>query len=292
MSSSKLGVLYAATEEDYIEEAHASGKSVREQMPDLDLAIATAPTIGSDPIDSDLFDYVIKLDSPQYGYVDKISGMLATPFERTLYLDTDTHICGSFPELFDLLDQFDIAVASTVFGHQPPNEIHETNIPNATDAFPQPQAFPIYNTGVVAYESTHMLLSFLRRWKERFTGNGPLSNRYIGDQEAFAAELYESNLRIASLTDEYNCRGAGRLAGEVKIIHATHEENRQKCSKFNAETGEVRTFIERWNSMLEVSTRMTNYSPYRSAYLYATETITNGTQYALRCIRKQYQRLL
>lgn len=37
--------------------------------------------------------------------------MLHSPFEHTIFLDTDTFVCGDFSELFDLLDHFDIAMS-------------------------------------------------------------------------------------------------------------------------------------------------------------------------------------
>ncbi|EHK02479.1 hypothetical protein HRED_04318, partial [Candidatus Haloredivivus sp. G17] len=62
--------------------------------------------------EDDAFDEV-RIEEPNEGS-DKIQYMDKSPFNKTLLLDTDTLIVDDITELFDLLEQFDIA-----FAHNP-----------------------------------------------------------------------------------------------------------------------------------------------------------------------------
>jgi hypothetical protein len=90
MSSDYRGVLYVATSDEFIEEANSSARSVREVMPDVSIAI-----VSDRDVKSNVYDFCIKLDSPEYGFGDKILAMKQTPFEKTLYLDADTYVQSS-----------------------------------------------------------------------------------------------------------------------------------------------------------------------------------------------------
>ena len=63
------------------------------------------------PQDRDLFEQVITIEDPQYSYVDKVNAMPLSPYNRTLFLDTDTYVYASLEHLFVLLDRFELAAA-------------------------------------------------------------------------------------------------------------------------------------------------------------------------------------
>src|SRR6266550_8544105 len=101
-----VGVIYVATgSPNYIDEACNSAYSCKEKMPEMHI------TIFSDQrINATCFDKFIILQSSHNGYLDKIMAMQQSPYERTLFLDTDTYICSNFSELFGLLDKYDIGI--------------------------------------------------------------------------------------------------------------------------------------------------------------------------------------
>ena len=98
------GLLYIAHGSKYVEAAVGSARSVRRVTPGMPIAIATD---GPAPAE---FDEAIPIDEPD-GYRAKIVGMLNSPFDRTLMLDVDTYAAADLSEVFQVLDQFDIAAA-------------------------------------------------------------------------------------------------------------------------------------------------------------------------------------
>jgi len=192
------GVLYVATEQELVDEAQIAAESVREVMNQIPIAIAT-----SEQLHPEGFDEVINLTSPAYGFKDKILGMEKTPFEKTLYLDTDTYMNDGVSELFELLEEFDIAAA-----HNANRDLY-TNITLGV-----PPSFPEYNSGVVAFTNPPSS-TFFDTWVENF------SETHKGDQPSFRKTLYSDDARIATLPREYNYmpRYPEHLVKPIKILH-------------------------------------------------------------------------
>lgn len=280
MNVNNCGVLYVATGDEYVTAATNSARSFKNSMPEIPVAIATDASSNLN-----IFDQIIHLENPEYDYVDKINGMLKSPFERTVFLDADTHVNAPFPELFNILDQFDIAAAIAAYGHQPPNEVHGEAIP-----FQQPPSFPIYNTGVISYRNSTKLKEFFQEWQKMYSGAHELGHRNFTDQESFADRLYHSNLRLATLTQEYNFRVASRIGGEVKIIHGRHEDTIKKAKLLNKKQNHLRLVIERWNGTVETYTARYD-SPTSSVAGYAKESINNSSRYGIKSGKKVFSRI-
>lgn len=193
------GVLYIATGEEFQKEAAVSAQSVRSTMPTINIAIIT-----DSYIPSDIFDKVIIVDDPNQSFTDQIRFLPNSPYDKTVYLDTDIYMHEPVDELFSLLDQFDIGVAHAQGGTSwPVQKI--------------PSSFPEYNSGVVAYRSRN-IQDFCEKWMVNYheiKGNKPQN------QPSFRKTLYESDLRIGTLPREYNCmfRHPGHVNGTVKLFH-------------------------------------------------------------------------
>jgi lipopolysaccharide biosynthesis glycosyltransferase len=123
----------------------------------------------------------------------KVDYLRSTPFERTLFLDTDTRVLCPLDDLFDLLDRFDVAMAHA----------HKRAIAakQATLRITVPDTFPQYNSGVLLYRKTEDVLMALGEWRERFHSEGEIT-----DQKALREILWAGDLRIATLPPEYNVR--------------------------------------------------------------------------------------
>ena len=131
-----------------------------------------------------------------------------SPFERTLALDADVWLAEPVPEVFDLLDRFDLAAA-----YAPWREGYPVNVPDA---------FPEHNCGVVAFRKDVILLDFMNDWERRFRERYRDIEEIKGfhnDQPAFREALYYSRVRVATLPAEYNWRGVGYVWGKVKVLH-------------------------------------------------------------------------
>lgn len=204
----KQGILYIATESSFIQEAKKSARSVRNVMPDVPIALVTEASESSD-----FFDEVVHVKNPHKSFRDKPSYMSHSPFDRTIYFDTDIKVNSEIPELFDILEYFDIAVAQNTmryglegYGKSPQNT--------------PPKTFPEYNTGVISF-NTKQMKTLQKEWIEEYKQDKERCRCEPPDQPSFRRVLYQSNLRIATLPRNYNCvfRRPDYINGEIKVFH-------------------------------------------------------------------------
>jgi hypothetical protein len=227
----RQGVIYIATGERHVAEALVSAKSLKTHMPHVAVTLYTDQSV----VASDVDDVVAFAAD---GYLSRIPVLEGSPYERTLFLDSDTYVCGDLAGLFTLLDEFDIALA-----HSPTRAIYEVE--------GIPDSFPEFNAGVIAYRRSARVKAALRDWADRFArfqeqrGRGeirwlrPEGKRiYTHDQGALRAALYRSRLRIATLPPEYNCRFTepGIVDGPVQILHGRGPDLAEVAAAFNATT--------------------------------------------------------
>jgi hypothetical protein len=204
------GAVYIITKDQrYVDLLLISAASLKRAMPDLPITV-----FSQFPVDGTCFERVIPVEPSQDGFYDKAKLLRQTPYDRTLFLDADTYVVEAVPELFSMLDYFDCAAT------------HEEYV--NTDWFSRyprpdiPACYPEFNTGVVAFKRSETIDRFLQHCDELYQSfleekPGPP----IGDQIFFRVAAYFSDIRIATLPREYNCkfRGQGYLNGRVKIIH-------------------------------------------------------------------------
>lgn len=214
MSHFDRGILYIATGPSFVAEALQSARSIKAVWSDIPLALIT-----DTPPEADCFAHV-EIVPARRNSSDKPRYMANSPFERTVYLDADTYCCAPFPELFDLLDRFDIAAAYddgrfTERTDPASGEQHFIKVPGIPDCFPE------LNSGVIAYRHWPAVDALLKRWAADYEEgrDGPLLDHR--DQPSFRAALYNSQVRLGVLPAEYNfrlvCPGFARNA--IKIIH-------------------------------------------------------------------------
>jgi len=205
----RQGVVYVATGKKYYDEARISVRSLKATNK-LRAAIFT-----DQPKGDANFDIHIPVTSTGEGFMDKVVNLKGSPFEYTLFLDTDTFVCADLSDLFLLLDEFDVAAA------------HDHLVREVYAVAGVPQAFPEFNTGVLLFRNSRVFLELLNEWvltlkkeKESFAQKKVLGKGFP-DQPPFRKTIYGSGLRIATLPPEYNCmfRFAGSVVGEVKIMH-------------------------------------------------------------------------
>lgn len=192
------GFLYIAVGEKYLKEALISAQQLNRVMPEYPITIVTHREL-----EEEYFDSVVVVDSLEK-YSEKVVNM-RMPYERTLFVDMDTWIVSPVDELFDLLDQFDIALS-----HNPGRNYDKNE--------EVPEGFPQHNTGVIAMRKNSRTKGLLERWGEEYKRPEEPDDL---DQTSFRKALYESNCRFTVLPPEYNCRynRPGAVQGEVKIFH-------------------------------------------------------------------------
>ena len=147
------GAIYILTQNDrYVNLALQSIASVKRVMPDLPVTV-----FSQFPISSPLIERVISVQPAQDGFYDKTRIMRESPYERTIFIDADIFVVEPFPELFGLLDRFDIAAT------------HEEYV--NTDWFHRyprkdiPTSFPEFNTGIMVFKRGPQINALMKDWE-------------------------------------------------------------------------------------------------------------------------------
>lgn len=185
-TSGGRGVLYIATGAAHAEAARLSAASVRASNPGLAIAIRT-----DQPLAGPEFDLVEPVPDPHRR--SKVDHLGASPFARTLYLDSDTRVRGDLTDMFGLVERFDMACAL--------RELATGRHRRARGRGDVPASLPEYNSGVLLYRRSGPVDAFFTAWQEAYRSLGKAP-----DQPAFRDALWASDVRITVLTPHYNAR--------------------------------------------------------------------------------------
>ncbi len=187
------GVIYIAFGEKYVKQAVHSAESVKKHSPDLEIAI-----ICDENVTDKIFDHVIvKEVSHKRAKVDYIS---ESPFEYSLYLDSDTEVVMDISDIFSLLKKYDLAMAHcfTRKRERWAKKIEEyDNIP---------YAFSEFNGGVVLFKRSPNSSKFFELWKEKFYKYKDITKGW--DQASLRMAAWETKAAIHTLPPEFNVRSA------------------------------------------------------------------------------------
>lgn len=186
-----------------------SASSLKRAMPELPITV-----FSEFPIASEFFDNFIPVKSSGDGFYDKALLAQQTPYDRTLLIDADTYVLSSVAELFQLMDRFDCAAT-----HE---EYLSTDWWNRYPTPEIPDSFPEFNTGVLVYRRSPVMEKLIQQWASLYKSfRDARPGDAINDQPFFREAVYKSEVRIATLTREYNCkfRGQGYLNRMVKVLH-------------------------------------------------------------------------
>lgn len=234
------GVIYYATGEKHISEAVRSAESLKQHLPEISITLFSPerPT-------SSCFDNHISIQNHSEPLLDYISYLKKTPYDKTLFLDTDTYICGDISSVFDLLDEFDIAAAHDPVRH---SSRYDPNVP---------ETFPSFCTGVIPYRQTQDVFDFFTEWENLYRDYAeniserlysPSGSTYANDCPLFREALYYSDLRSNILPDEYNCKflypGYAQL--KIKILHIHHSNPQEIAKVANEHAGMRRVHTGEW----------------------------------------------
>ncbi len=208
------GILYIAAGEKFIEAAIHSAESVLKHSPGLATHLYADWQNYSFNFDQSTYPFtsVEKIQDPHRR--SKVDYLPLTPFDYTLYLDTDTELNTDIIEMFRLLERFDIAI----------NHAHRRNDKYRLETWrlELPQAFPQHNGGVILYRKTTQVIKFLEDWRDQYHKNFP---HHQQDQITLRELLWLSDLRIATLPPEYNVRYIkyvfiwSKTEAQAKIFH-------------------------------------------------------------------------
>lgn len=200
----KTGVIYLAYGMKYVDEAVFSATSMKKFNPSLSVTLFT--NISDFELKFKCFDNVIVLKENYDPYKMKIFAMLSSPYENTLFLDTDTKILNDVTAPFNYLSEHDIAIAGmrwlnpdlTFRDFEKKSEIRPGEI--------------IFNTGVIYFRSSEAFKKFGDVWFSRVAKSGVGIPNVDRDQRQFNDMLDEAlnvqlGLKIKPISNKiYNCR--------------------------------------------------------------------------------------
>lgn len=198
------GILYIATGSRYVEEARRSARSIKRLRPDLPVCVITDQKITAD------HDFDIVLDAEDVrshnaesylaldraAYYRKILPLLQSPFEKTIFLDSDTYVAEPLDDLFRLLDHFDVLVT-------PAFVTHDYDFERSAQPFSQiPAAFGYFNTGLMAWRRSVATEAFIHRWHKNYEQH--VSKHTVNDQPGLRLTLFEGGVNFHVLPTCYN----------------------------------------------------------------------------------------
>lgn len=178
------GVIFATTGKNYTELAERAARSVKENCPGLEVDLFT-DQLGEMPV----FDRIHQLEDPHRR--SKIDAMILSRFDKTLYLDADLFVIADIRDVFEVLDRFDMAMAH--------DDSRNTEHCHIFWSKPLPNAFPQFNSGVIAFRRNSKVVELLERWSIVVR-----ENHLKIDQPVLRELVWDSELRIATLPCEYN----------------------------------------------------------------------------------------
>lgn len=229
------GLLYLAKGETFVAEAERSARQTAAVMPEYPITL-----VADREPDADCFDTVI-IDKSSFEKRDKPRALQQTPYDQTIYLDTDTFLAGSIDGLFEVLDKFELGLR---------RDQGQSHVPESSTL---PKSFPEFNTGVITYQSAVSVMAMLEDWKRRCRPTDEF------DQRSLRPALYHSDVRFTPLPNRYNCQyhWDNVVDGPVKVFHgplfdpkANEIALQEAISKLNS-SHEVRLHY-RWGGTLFV----------------------------------------
>jgi hypothetical protein len=243
LAAAPAGIVYSCSGESYIAEALRSARSsiAHNALPHV---LFTSTEVTSEPGLS-----TVRFEPSANAYADKIANMRRSPFERTIYLDTDTFVVEEIVHVLALLDHFELAVA------QDPSRRR-----NGDQQVPD--AFGEFNTGVIAWRADERIAAFMSSWEETylswlehepFAGAARASAKRrarlepgrapswggAADQPAFRHCAWEHDVRLFVLPAEYNLRlgEPATIIDRVRVIHGRHDDYASLAARINERQG-------------------------------------------------------
>ncbi len=241
MLKQSRGVIYMAIGKEFVEEAIFSAKSFRKHM---NWPITLYTNLPEFAAEENVFDEIVRIQqSGRRPQRDKLVSMLQSPYDETLFLDTDVYIGASLDDCWEILKYFDMAISG--------DRRYKDFLPSGIEV---PQSFKEVNLGVVFFKKSEKTIETLTaslKVYDELSAKHPNIGVYSCDQTAFRIASFYSGISIAPLAEEDNCRFAtyGKLNGNVRVLHgrfntkkSTEENMELLLKKINHATA-PRTFV-------------------------------------------------
>jgi len=211
------GFVYACSHDGWLEEAIRSALSVKNVMPDVErelyLTENLVPT--NKTILESAFTKLVPLQRVSFPHRPRFDACLMTNLDRPIFIDGDTFVMEPVYELFQTLDDFDIALCIDPQLHHPKaidSNLHSF-LPSVSMAIPE------FNAGLIVANNTEKFRALIKSWMQLF--KFCLTRQYAMDQVALRVALAKSDLRIATLPNNYNFK-ANVIQAAAKLVKILH----------------------------------------------------------------------
>ncbi len=147
------GIIYIVTgEKKYKDECQYSATEAKKHNPDIPITLFTDHYSGNQKP----FDAIVQISEKAHPLKLKTKYLAKSPYQQTLFLDSDTKVEGGIEDLFNNLKYHDFLVGKCPnidFGVRPPKFVDFVH--------------PIdYNTGVFLFKKNVSTNSFIEKWTE------------------------------------------------------------------------------------------------------------------------------
>jgi len=207
----------------YLEECIFSASSLKKHCPDISVTLFTDKT----DVKEKCFDEIKIIKNDINPMKNKVKYMCDSPYEYTLFLDSDTEVKQPIDEMFEVLDKNDLAIA-----HSP--QYDRSHFPAKLISYADTHPDNAYNTGVILYKKSDAVEKFFTKWLEvvMLQDGNLMRAGYLCDQCYFNRLItnkyhLECGLKLGVLDNRlYNARHPmiwhlqriGEM-GNIKIIH-------------------------------------------------------------------------
>ena len=183
------GVLYIAFGERYQQECRRSMSSLRKASPSVPIGVITDKEWTVEPTPN---TFVLRQNTESFA--SKPRYMYDTPFERTLFVDTDTVIARDISSVFGLLDWYDVGVRF---------DGPQLNAPDGLEFHTQ------CNSGVILFKKNRVVGEMFALWNHEFSARQQLAGRAkdrrgLNDQRFLAIAIAKSKARPVHLAPYLN----------------------------------------------------------------------------------------
>ena len=236
------GFVYAAVGEKYVTEARKSARSLRAVDPDARITLLTDALVSEHEFDRVVVRPVEKIalgkapddwgEAALLAFAWRAAHMYAaSPYARTIYVDSDTHFLKDFGPVFDMLKHFDFCMAAAPMDGAEPLAGGQ----RLTGCTP-------LNCGLIGFRRSEQVEQHFRAWHriyvDKIMRGALLEGQFEGDQASFIQAWLETESKIYTLPSVWNFRVPfpATLNGPVRLVHGRHDDYARLGRRLNAVT--------------------------------------------------------
>lgn len=221
------GVIYIVVGKmRYLKECIFSAVSLKRHCPDIPITLFT----DKNDIKEEYFDEIKVIINDINPFKNKVKYMYNSPYDYTLFLDSDTEVRQPIYEMFELLKENDLALA-----YSP--HIDRSHFPARLLGEAEPHPYNTYNTGVILYKKSEKIERVFAKWLEEvmLQDGATMRSGYKSDQYYFnkiVKEKYhlECGIKLTAFSNRiYNARHPRiwhlHRNGEMDAVKILHDHD-------------------------------------------------------------------